>query len=231
MKTQSAPRARSSIAFTLIELLVVIAVIGLLAGLIFPAARAVKQKAVKTRAQAELRSVVIAIESYKDKLGHYPPDSPESPYYPRTNQLYFELMGTKLVNNGTEYETLDGSARIAVNALRTVFGPGVTGFINFTRTENADDAPPAKSFLDQLKPGQSGEIAPGIRILTCPVQWPVDLPRLISSNPNLNPWRYVSTNPANNSGGFDLWVDIVVGGKTNRVSNWSQQPQIVGDPS
>ena len=45
------------------------------------------------------------------------------------------------------------------------------------------------------------------------------------ANP-LNPWRYVSSNPTNNPGEFDLWVDIIVGGKTNRICNWSDKPPI-----
>ncbi|HEY9172930.1 MAG TPA: prepilin-type N-terminal cleavage/methylation domain-containing protein [Verrucomicrobiae bacterium] len=236
MKTQVTARARAGIAFTLIELLVVIAIIGLLAGLVFPVTRAVKVKAVKTRAQAELGALVLAIEAYKDKLGHYPPDSA----LPRTNQLYYELLGTKLINNGTVYETLDGSARIenTKSAFEEAFGhrpgqtvPSVTGFINCTRTANADDAPPAKAFLTQLKPNQSAEIPPGIRILACPVQWPADHDfQPIPSRPGLNPWRYISTNPTNNPGAFDLWVDVTAGGKIFRISNWSKEPQSVTTP-
>jgi hypothetical protein len=35
----------------------------------------------------------------------------------------------------------------------------------------------------------------------------------------------VSTNPTNNPGSFDLWIDVLYGGKTNRISNWSKDPQ------
>ena len=233
MKTQATARARAGIAFTLIELLVVIAIIGLLAGLIFPVTRAVKVKAVKTRAQAELGALVLAIEAYKDKLGHYPPDSPKSPYYPRVHQLYFELVGTTYTNvNGTwTYVTRDGSARIAASTIPTVFGEGVTGLINCTRTANADDAPAAKSFVGPLKSTQSAEIEPDIRVLTCPVQWPADHDfQPIPSRPGLNPWRYISTNPTNNPGAFDLWVDVTAGGKIFRISNWSKEPQSVTTP-
>jgi hypothetical protein len=41
----------------------------------------------------------------------------------------------------------------------------------------------------------------------------------------LNPWRYVSTNPTNNVGRFDLWVDLVIGPNVYRVSNWRTNPQ------
>ena len=44
---------------------------------------------------------------------------------------------------------------------------------------------------------------------------------------DINPFRYVSSNPTNNTSTFDLWVDVIVGGKTNRISNWSDKPEIV----
>ena len=46
----------------------------------------------------------------------------------------------------------------------------------------------------------------------------------------INPWRYNSSNPTNNVNSYDLWVDIIMKGKTNRYSNWSTKPQIVGAP-
>src|SRR5262249_23552877 len=90
-------------AFTLIELLVVIAVISLLAAMIFPITGAVTRNRIRARTRAELEQIATYIEQYKAKLGHYPPDNPGNP---RTNQLYFELVGT--TNNGITYVTLDG---------------------------------------------------------------------------------------------------------------------------
>jgi hypothetical protein len=43
----------------------------------------------------------------------------------------------------------------------------------------------------------------------------------------INPWHYNSSNPTNNPGSYDLWMDFISQGKTNRVSNWSKDPQIV----
>jgi len=239
MKTQFATRSGLAAAFTLIEVLVVIAVIGIIAALILPAAGGIKASMMRKKAQSELSQVVLAIEAYKDKYGHYPPDVPAaSPKWPWVNQLYYELMGTKLVNG--EIETLDGSSRIADTdtAFSGVYGmlagrPAIRGFLNCTRTANADDAPAAKTFLAQIKPTQYGETTPGsgIRLLTCSVQWPLNHTfQPVSGNHGLNPWRYVSSNPTNNPGAFDLWVDILVGGKTNRISNWSKSPQIVNTP-
>src|SRR5437764_5882620 len=94
-------RSTSPVAFTLIELLVVIAVIAILAALVIPVSGAVRAAGIKRRALAELTEVETLIESYKEKLGHYPPDNPGNPL---VNQLYYELMGT--TNDTRNYITL-----------------------------------------------------------------------------------------------------------------------------
>ena len=43
----------------------------------------------------------------------------------------------------------------------------------------------------------------------------------------MNPWNYVLTNPTNNPGSFDLWMDVSWSGKTNRVCNWSRDPIVL----
>ena len=83
---------RSRFAFTLIELLVVIAVISILAALIIPIGKAVNRRKIISKARGELAQAETAIESYKDALGHYPPDNhlPGNLVIPWRNQLYFE---------------------------------------------------------------------------------------------------------------------------------------------
>jgi hypothetical protein len=49
----------------------------------------------------------------------------------------------------------------------------------------------------------------------------------ISGSPPVNVFRYVSSNPTNNPTTFDLWIDVLIAGKTNRISNWSKDPEIV----
>jgi len=215
--TQSGTRKQS--AFTLIELLVVIAIIGILAALTFPTVTSIKENATRRKVKAELHQVQTAIDSYHAKFGFYPPDNPCSVL---TNQLYFELLGVVL--NANTFETLDGSARIldTVTDFQTVFGqsvgPCVRGFVNVSKGAGSDDAVSATAFLKGLKPNQYGEIKPNVRVLTCSVT---------SADDSINPWRYNSSSPTNNSGSYDLWVDISIAGKTNRISNWSEQPQIV----
>ncbi|MCW5559160.1 MAG: type II secretion system protein [Verrucomicrobiae bacterium] len=44
----------------------------------------------------------------------------------------------------------------------------------------------------------------------------------IPSNPGLNPWRYVSTNPTNNPGRYDLWAELPTGRNSSPliIGNW-----------
>ena len=83
-----------------------------------------------------------------------------------------------------------------------------------------------------FSPNQFQNTAGGVRFLVSTVAWP---PSRINSMPpgsvgNYVCWRYNSTNPAHNPGTFDLWVDVLIGGKTNRFSNWSRDEFIVGAP-
>jgi hypothetical protein len=55
------------------------------------------------------------------------------------------------------------------------------------------------------------------------VSWPLNIPAAdhpIPTNPGLNPWRYVSTNPTNNPNSFDLWAEIIVKGERRIIGNW-----------
>jgi prepilin-type N-terminal cleavage/methylation domain-containing protein len=206
-------------AFTLIELLIVIAIIAILAAMIIPISGAVNRNKIKAKARVELEQVATAIELYKTKLGHYPPDNP---FNPATNQLLFELLGTTFTNGA--YATLDGSAWVNSSALGSVFGlagasPKVGGIINTTQGTVGDEGRVATHFLSGLKPDEVATItSPGgnqVKILVAAVPGP-------TAN-YLTTINYVSSSPTNNPNTYDLWVDVVISGKTNRISNWSQQ--------
>ena len=225
-------------AFTLIELLVVIAIIAVLAALIFPAAAAMKRHATLTKVQTEMKQVATAIDFYKEKLSFYPPDNPspvaDARYYGVKNQLYYELLGTELKGNRPAYQTLDGTEQILAADVTKGFGANVAGFVNVTKGAGGDDAgAAARNFLKALKPGQQGLVTnSGVRlkVLACSVPWPANATFQPTTTLELNPWRYVSSNPTNNPGSYDLWVDVLIAGKTYRIGNWSQQPQVVPTP-
>jgi len=209
----AAEQARFSVyGFTLIELLIVIAIIAILAAMIIPISGAVTRNRIKAKARTELEQVATAIDMYKAKLGHYPPDNPKKP---DLNQLYFELFGTTLTNN--TYVTLDGSAQVQASSLNSIFGFGnVGGFINTTRPGGGDESRSAEPFLKNLKPDEAVTISPAPNVVKLLVAG-------VPSPPNrTNFFAYVSSNPTNNPNSYDLWVDVVINGKTNRIGNWTK---------
>jgi prepilin-type N-terminal cleavage/methylation domain-containing protein len=232
MNTLRTSESRTNKAFTLVELLIVISIIAVLAALIFPAVGFVKKKQLIGKATAELKKLTIAIEGYKTKYGQYPPDNNSNTatkYW--VNPLYFELVGTtgpkNLQSGGKGYETLDGSAQITLKVLKDTYN--VDGLVNVTRG-GGDEGSPAKPFLQDLKADQYGPAdnsTPQARVLACTVGWPPNLNYPLAGNPGLNPFQYNSSSPTNNTGSYDLWVDILIAGKTNRISNWNKVPQIV----
>ena len=226
---------RSRHAFTLIELLVVIAVISLIAAMIFPITKAVTRFKLLSRARGELAQLESCINSYKTSLGHYPPDNrnlSSDASIPGLNQLYYELAGTVFSNS--VFTTKDDSSQsLSPAMIITIFGTGVSGFVNTDRG-NSDEGRPAVQLLRGFKPAQIGETtmtnsATGLnvrgRILVCTVPGTdPNSPPLNNGSPLLNPWRYVSSSPTNNPNTYDLWTDIFINGKVVRICNWSSQP-------
>jgi prepilin-type N-terminal cleavage/methylation domain-containing protein len=232
----TADAVRAARAFSLIELLVVIAVIVVLAAMTFPAMQGVKATQARKRAQAELGMIETAIEAYHTKLGYYPPDNPLSPNTNWcVNQLYYELIGTTLT--GVQYQTLDGSASVPANVpgFKATFGGNtkLTGFMNSSKPGAGDDTPNAVRFLTGLKPAQYLAVSvTGVGTWTAlgvSMSGSPDYPG--ASSGDIIPYGYNSSSPVHNPKSFDLWVDIIVNGKTNRISNWSTKPTIVYYPS
>ena len=75
-------------AFTLVEILVVISIIVLLAALTVGLYSRVKGKTVESAILAEMEQVKLALQSYKEKHGIFPPGSG-----PANNKLYYYLSG------------------------------------------------------------------------------------------------------------------------------------------
>jgi prepilin-type N-terminal cleavage/methylation domain-containing protein len=217
--------------FTLIELLVVIAVIAVLASMIFPVVGAVNRAKIRARTQAQLAQLETAIEAYKGKFGHYPPDNPLKPHI---NQLYYELVGT-VVTNGV-YTTIDGTESIRASDLPQAFGPGVTGFVNCNKGAVGDEAGGGQNFIKGLKPDQTTKLTspPSPRVFTG-ILWqqtaaPFNFEPLGNTERGVNPWRYVSSSPTNNPKTYDLWIDLNISGKIYRIGNWSKDAMKITVP-
>lgn len=209
-------------AFTLVELLIVIAVIAVLAALIFPVVGAVKRQSFIRAAQGELAQLQTAIERYKSAYGFYPPTGVNGPL---TNELFFELAGT--TNNAGEFQTLDGSAQISVADANSTFG--TSGFMNCNKPGGDESTARAQNFLPGLKPRQIATLYTNgndsVNILVASAGGPDPTYRPLNMQ-NVNPWRYNSSNPTNNPGSYDLWVQLVIAGKSNLICNWDKQVQI-----
>lgn len=224
--------------FTLIELLVVISIIGVLAGFTIPVLAKIKEAQYKKVARAELERIETALEGYKAKYGTYPPgnQNPVGTYMlPLTNsmfsQLYYELSGTTLTTIGGQnyFVTLDGSAKILANSpgqdVKAAYGVG--GFINNSKG-SGEDASSAKNFLSGLSSKQINTVSNNGVADTAMIVTSIGGPDA-NYNPvgvtAMNPFRYVFPG-VNNPGSYDLWVQLVIKGRTNLICNWSKQVQI-----
>ena len=179
------------------------------------------------------RDRVRAHPFYKARIGAYPPDNPGNAV---TNQLYYELQGMIFNQGKGGFTTLDGSVTLTPANLAAAYGPNVTGFMNASGTSrNSDETSSAVNFLKTgLRPNQVSLLSNGANLLVCSVPWESPDPTnvIVPSPPappfpKINPWRYVSTNPTNNPGRYDLWVDLYLRGKIYRVNNWSKEPLLV----
>jgi type II secretory pathway pseudopilin PulG len=214
-------------AFTLLELLTVIGIIVVIAALLLPVGSIVKQRAVIRATQAQMAQLETAIDRYKSAYGFYPPSGTTGPF---TNQLYFELLGTTniaLPSVMPVYLTLDSTAEINTNDAGGTFG--VSGFMNCSKPGTDESSTRAQDFLPDLKPNQIGTLYTNgndvVKIIIASAGGPdPDFQPL--GQQDMNPWRYNSSNPTNNPGSYDLWIQLKIAGKTNLICNWSKQVQI-----
>jgi prepilin-type N-terminal cleavage/methylation domain-containing protein len=232
-------------AFTLIELLTVIAIIGALAALVLAVTPGVKKKLYIYQARAEMERIATAIDRYKAAYGFYPPDN----HINQTNrflihQLYYELTGTKNISSNSpsatpEYQSLNDPSIPNLSSAQVTDAFGVGGFMNCTKPEGGEEAGTARNFLPDLKAKQvwnkfTNNNAP-VTLLITAVGGP-DVTYKPLNQENLNPWRYNSSNPTNNPGSYDLWIQLSIGAATNTtthtygplylICNWSKQVQV-----
>ena len=210
--------AARSAAFTLIELLVVISIIGVLAALTIPALNTVKRQQTLKTATAELSQIAMAIENYHARYGVYPPCNTNNFAF---SQLYYELSGVT-INAAGNYQTLDSSATITEADYLAWFHVG--GIVNRTHG-SGEDTTKAEGFLPSLPQNRVANVN-GTNVLVTSVRGPDASYRPLGVD-DVNPFRYNSANPTNNPTTYDLWIDLSIRGKTNRVSNWNRQAQII----
>lgn len=218
--------------FTLIEMLAVIAIIALLASLVVGLTSRASRAGRDSKLKVMRDQLVTAIEDYKSQYGFYPPDNRGS--YPLgninsvTNPLYYELVGTIVDNATREFFVPDRSEVIHADTVSQFFR--LEGFVNSVPSTGdlAADTRKVRKFIE-LKSEQFGELSrnPDVEVLTVPVRWPLNPSAAVGaapvpSQPGLNPWRYVSTNPTNNPGRFDLWAEFVDGKQVKIICNWNK---------
>ncbi|MCX7722753.1 MAG: type II secretion system GspH family protein [Verrucomicrobiae bacterium] len=219
-------------SFTLIELLVVIGIIAILAALMLGIGTVVGQKKTIARAQAQMHKLQTAIEDYKSKMGFYPPSSVFT-LADRTNMpvnraarnaLFYELTGT--VSSGTGRYTNIYNETLTAADIQNTFGLG--GFANSGSSRDE-----VWNFFRTVSPEELGNIGTTNRpvwIFALPADGPLAFrsAELTGRQRWLIPWCYdASSTNRINADSYDLWIDIVVGGKTNRVCNWSDAPLVL----
>ena len=211
-------------AFTLIEMLVVIGIIGILAALILGTAAIASSKMRRAKAEAERDALVTAIQSYKDKKGFYPPDNASSTIL---SPLFYELTGTVVTNvgAGASFQSRVSGDLLSSADITTIFN--TNGFVNSSadpsEVQNFLPTTAKSSRTASFKVPSSG-ITYTLFCIT--IKGPTQI-NTIDGKPfaPYDVWNYVSTNPTNNSGSYDLWIDVLYSGKTNRISNWSKDPE------
>lgn len=188
------PAARRA-AFSLVEMLVVIAVIGILAALVVGGASHFRETSVRARVQTELNQVATAIETYHKKYGFYPQGNGDTPSNPVRNPLYYELTGTMP----------------PVATAAAIFGYfNIKGIVNDVEREGKDCFPNIGIEGKNYKVIDNSTKAFGLTVGY----------RGSGPDPDINPWRYVSRNPTNNTESFDLWAEVLVGNKKIVIGNW-----------
>ncbi len=223
-------------AFTLIELLVVISIIGILAAFLFPVLGRMKRQQYIRNATAEMEQLETAIERYKAAYGFYPPDNQLNPGNPLMNQLYFELLGTTNMAPSPaspSYQSLDDPSLPPLSQGNVTAVFGVSGFMNCSKPGSAEDAREAQDFLPGLKANQvtifTNSSAPNnpVKLIITSVGGPDTTYHPLGPGAlGINPWRYNSSNPTNNPGAYDLWVQLSISGRTNLICNWNRQVQL-----
>jgi prepilin-type N-terminal cleavage/methylation domain-containing protein len=197
--------------FTLIEMLVVIAIIGILAGLTLAVLPGLKGKANRARIRTDLEKIETVIKRYKEKKHVWPPDNQRNPTEMRPEDLsqpplFYELTGT-IQLDGPKYQSKHAVADppLDVPTLKAAFG--IEGFVNTSSDKSEVD----NFFSAALNPSDIALTPDGVKVLVAPYK---------GADGQLARWFYNSTRPVHNPGEYDLWTEIIMGGKKEIIGNW-----------
>ena len=219
---------RNQQGFTLMELLTVIAIIGILTAFTIPVLKSVSRTTKIARVKSEMQQIETELDSYKAQYGVYPQGNGTGTSAAVMNQLYYELSGVTNVTVDSKpcYQTLDEASIVGVAFFTNLFH--VRGALNCFKG-SGEDVAAARNFFYDLKPNQIGSLPMtnsfggyAVNFLVTSVGGP-DASYQPMGFPGLNPFRYVPSSPANNnSGSYDLWIQLVINGKTNLICNWDK---------
>jgi prepilin-type N-terminal cleavage/methylation domain-containing protein len=193
----------SSRGFTLIELMIVIAIIALLAALVVGLAGGASESSIRKAASGLLATLETAVDGYKADLGFFPPDN-LAMGKPNRPPIYYSLRGGIRTVSGDL--VMEDNNSITSNQIYSAFGLG--GIVN---SSPAGRPKTAKDYLKGLKPGNIKEEA-GVKYVVFPRKGP---------DGDFNPVRYdASSANRHNLDSYDVWIDVMIGGKQVTIGNW-----------
>lgn len=141
-------------AFTLIEMLTVMAVIAILASLIVSVQAVAQRKAATSRAEAEIRTMAAACESYKADFGSFPRDS--------ESDTYTDTLCPVLDGNPSKEKKYANACLVLYKAISGDAKRGTDAEPPATSADKPDGNPETKGYFEfkpnQLRKNASGEI-------------------------------------------------------------------------
>ncbi len=168
--------------------------------------------------RAQRLLLVNAMDAYHRRFGCYPPDNHGRTNPPAVdpilNPLLYELSGV-LFDADNEVFTGTGFPPLTTKEVASLF--------RLTCFTNAIPAKPGavpESFLNSLQTTVLGihEMPDVSTFGHSPPPEIVD-PE-VAAEFDISPWRYVSSDPTNNPGKYDLWMELSLGKRKQVIGNW-----------
>ncbi len=209
------------------ETVIVILAVAMVAGFAYCAYRFISAKVLEARVKAAMPAVcaaireergklVSAIEAYKAHFGGYPPDHVISRQPrvvdPVTNTLLYELVG--VIYNPT-------NNMFQVGSLEAAEAKYVKEFFQCDGFKNCAETPAGITRFLKIEPLPARQLHDDPDVFAVGFQVPYEgiAPEVVWEFAT-SPWRYVSSSPTNNSGTFDLWIELKTRYQQLVIGNW-----------